>query len=161
MSDFLKNLSAALEKGESVDVAKRLEEILTKADEKAGDFNTVEKADAKVQEAVEKRKPLTAEEIKILNEESLKQQAAIDVFDRQMKIKASLVTIDLRVNKLKLALAEYGVRYEKLKDASLTIKEQNEIMQELLRAVNNGDNFEPVKITGREVKDEFNERDSE
>jgi hypothetical protein len=160
MSDFLKNLSAALEKGERTDVAKKLEEILTKAEDKEVNFNSHEKIDAKMLEVVEKRKPLTAEEIKTLNEQALKQQSAIDEFDQQMRIKASLVSIDLRVNQLKIALAEYEIRYEKLKDPTLSLNEKNEIVRELLLAVNNNDKF-TEHFSVAEVKDEFNERDSE
>lgn len=160
MSDFLKNLSAALEKGEPTDVAKKLEELLTKAEDKAADFNTIEKIDAKLLDVAEKRKPLTADEIKTLNEQALKQQAAIDDFDQQMKIKATLVSIDLRVNHLKLALTEYSIRYEKLKDPTLSLNEKNEIVRELLFAVNNNDKFNE-HFSVAEVKDEFNERDSE
>lgn len=138
MSDFLKNLKESLEKGEKSEaVQSTFETLLTKAEEKSSDFNTVEKVDAKVQQVVEQRKPLTAEEIKEIEFQAMKQQQKIDEFEYNGMLSAALVNIDLAIEKLTNKITNFKASSTLLRDESLPVAEKKKLMKEVLKEINN------------------------
>lgn len=137
MNDFLKKLSESLN-SDTPDkaIAAKFEEINTKAKEIEIDSEKVEELEEKMSKAQKARQPLTAEEIKELEFVAMKQQQKIDEFEFNVKLGATLVNIDLMIEKLTNKVSDFKSASLKLRDESISIREKNVLIKDVLKDIN-------------------------
>jgi len=141
MSDFLKNLKQSLDTGKPNEaIVAGFDEILTKADKIGSDPGRLKEIEEKAELAQASRKPLTAEEIKELEFVALKQQQKIDEFEFQTTLAASLINIDLTIEKLESKIVEFKIVSAQLRDESISASEKKLIVKNVLKEINSTEN---------------------
>lgn len=162
MSNFLKNLRESLETGKlNLAVKSEFNDIIEKADTIASDPNKLNEAKNNVKKLQDNKKPLTADEIAKLNEEAKIQQEKIDEFDRQSRINAILINIDLVIEKLTREINEFKFTSEILRRGGLNHVDLNKIIDDVLKNIKKYERpIDDVKITVLDDEDE-NDRDVE
>jgi beta-N-acetylglucosaminidase len=137
MTDFLKNLKESLEAGEKSEaVLSTFEGILTKATEIQSDPNQLKSIESKAVDAQATRKSLTEEEKKEMEFLAMKQQQKIDEFEFNTMLSATLVNVDLAIEKLNNKIEKFKSSSAQLRDTTLSIGEKKLLMKEVLKDIN-------------------------
>ena len=137
MNDFLKNLKESLDTGKPNEaIVAGFDEILTRAERISSEPGKITELSQKAIEAQESRKPLTADEIKELEFLAMKQQQKIDEFEFQTTLAASLVNIDLTIEKLESKIMDFKLVSAQLRDESIPVSEKKIIVKNVLKDIN-------------------------